>query len=82
MRAFCRIAARDGQPGRARSLAVAFDGFIDAGPAPASRGSRAGPWWAGRGGGGYCRDQPGLLPRAAPTSELPPGRGDARHVFA
>jgi hypothetical protein len=78
MRAFCRIAARDGRPWRAgrspwpRRLRLA----------PAGWGHWADPWWAGGGGSGYSRDQPGLLPRAALHTGICPGQSDARDVFA
>ncbi len=39
MRAFCRIAARDGRPGRAGVARGGLGDFIDAGPAPAGRGT-------------------------------------------
>lgn len=40
------------------------------------------PWWAGRGGSGYSRDQPGLLLRAAPHTGICPGQSGTRDVFA
>lgn len=45
-------------------------------------GSLGRPRWVGSGGSGYSRDQPGLLPRAAPHTGICPGQSDARHVFA
>lgn len=51
-------------------------------PAPVGWGRWDAPWWAGRGGSGYSRDQPGLLLRAAPHTGICPGQSDTRDVFA
>ena len=63
------------------SIAVALAAPAGSRRAPAA-GSRGRPRRAGRGGGGYSRDQPGLLLRAAPHTGICPGQSDARHVFA